>query len=65
MKKLILLLLGLMFVSCFPGNCIETTYKNGQEYSVYEYGPIDGECFCEEYSLLIDGDLFTNSCSRD
>lgn len=54
-----------MFVSCFPGNCIETTYKNGQEYSVYEYGPIDGECFCEEYSLLIDGDLFTNSCSRD
>ncbi|RLI45023.1 hypothetical protein DRO61_11415 [Candidatus Bathyarchaeota archaeon] len=64
MKKAILLL-ALTVVSCFPGNCIETTYLNGQEYSVYEYAPTDGECFCEEYSYFVDGDLITNSCSRE
>lgn len=65
MKKLILLLLGLIIVSCFPGNCIETTYINGQEYSVYEYEPIDGNCYCDEYSYMQGGDLVTNSCSRE
>ena len=65
MKKVLLLLaLGITMMSC-TSECVDTTYLNGVEYSVYTYEPSDGECYCDETTYTSGGDTFTNECSQN
>ena len=45
--------------------CVDTTFLNGVEYSVYTYEPSDGECYCDETTYTSGGDTFTNVCSQN
>ena len=51
-------------MSC-TSECVDTTYLNGVEYSVYTYEPSDGECYCDETTYTSGGDTFTNECSQN
>ena len=65
MKKVLLILgMPIFLMSCIS-ECVDTTYLNGVEYSVYTYEPSDGECYCEESTYTSGGDTFTNVCSQN
>tara|TARA_B110000046_G_scaffold109783_1_gene117063 strand:+ start:2074 stop:2274 length:201 start_codon:yes stop_codon:yes gene_type:complete len=66
MKKILLVVLAMSIslMSCIS-ECIDTTYLNGVEYSVYTYEPSDGECYCDETTYTSGGDTFTNVCSQN
>ena len=54
---------ALLMTSCTTKTCVDTTYMNGEVYSTFEYDPIDGACYCDEYTYTSGNSTITNVCS--